>query len=151
MVIGCGRQPRGRCSPYCERHYYRLYKRGLPTAHPRGPVAEPEGARKPPKERYTNSNGYVRLRRPGHALADRKGYVYEHRLVLYDKLDGALPVCHWCTTPLTWKTVQPDHLDDVKTNNDPDNLVPSCGVCNRRRGLAKSVATKRAQREAKTT
>src|ERR1700744_1083928 len=83
VVIGCGRQPRGRCSPYCERHYYRLYKRGLPTAHPRGPVAEPEGARKPPKERYTNSNGYVRLRRPGHALADRKGYVYEHRLVLH--------------------------------------------------------------------
>jgi hypothetical protein len=27
-----------------------------------------------------------------------------------------------------------DHLDDDPTNNDPHNLVPSCFVCNIKRG-----------------
>jgi hypothetical protein len=148
IVIGCAVQPRGHKSPYCEKHYYRLYKSGKPTAHPGRPVPEPDGARKPPKERYIN-HGYVRLYRPGHHLADKKGYVYEHRLVLFDTLHRTASDirCHWCKKDLTATDVVPDHLDDDTLNNAPENIVPSCSVCNLRRGKSKAISIK-AQRHA---
>lgn len=46
--------------------------------------------------------------------------------------------CHWCRRPVAWDEAHPqsmdalvaDHLDGDKTNNVPENLVPSCGMCN---------------------
>lgn len=42
----------------------------------------------------------------------------------------------WRTTDRpAWKhSVNVDHLDGDRLNNDPDNLVPSCGWCNTNRG-----------------
>lgn len=72
---------------------------------------------------------------PDHPLADGRGTVLEHRLVLWNKLEGKDAPCHWCRKPLSWKkrTLCVDHLDEDITNNDPDNLVPACRPCNANR------------------
>lgn len=74
----------------------------------------------------------------GHPLANSSGVVSEHRRALYDKIGPGLHPCHWgCGKVLEWGGILGicvDHLDDDKVNNDPDNLVPSCLVCNMQRG-----------------
>jgi hypothetical protein len=57
------------------------------------------------------SNGYVLVKRPGHHLADTRGYVYEHRLVAEEKLGRRLAPGE-----------QVHHVDHNKQNNDPSNL-----------------------------
>ncbi len=74
----------------------------------------------------------------GHPIAFGDGTVLEHRFVLYEKIGPGPHPCHWaCGAILDWggpSGINVDHLDDDKLNNDPDNLVPSCGNCNRHRG-----------------
>jgi len=54
-----------------------------------------------------NDRGYRQVRIPGHPLADKKGYVPEHRLVMQDKLfDGC--IVH--------------HKNGIKDDNRPENL-----------------------------
>jgi 5-methylcytosine-specific restriction endonuclease McrA len=60
--------------------------------------------------------------------------VFEHRAVMYDRLGaGPLP-CFWCGISLAWGKVVIDHLNEVKDDNRPENLVVSCNNCNRARG-----------------
>jgi hypothetical protein len=83
-----------------------------------------------------------------HPLACTRGRIPYHRLVLFEKLcANQYAPCHWCHYPLTWKTnlnpafvhvINADHLDGDTTNNDPDNLVPSCWWCNANRSWAES-------------
>lgn len=57
------------------------------------------------------SNGYVLVKAPEHPDADVRGYVYEHRLVLEQKLGRPLAsgeIAH--------------HLNGVKNDNRPENL-----------------------------
>lgn len=76
-----------------------------------------------------------------HPLADTRGRVHLHRMVLWDKLDGKGAPCYWCQRDLVWRrsrggadTLNADHLDGDQQNNDPNNLVPSCRGCNGNRG-----------------
>lgn len=68
----------------------------------------------------------------------RGGQLEEHRKVLYDKIGPGPHYCHWdCGKLLEWGGIRgicSDHLDGDTLNNDPENLVPSCVVCNRQRG-----------------
>jgi hypothetical protein len=59
-----------------------------------------------------DDRGYVLLKRHGHPMADRRGYVYEHRLVVADKLGRPLERSEYV-----------HHIDGDTTNNHPDNLV----------------------------
>ena len=79
-----------------------------------------------------------------HPLAT-KGVVPEHRWVLWNKLGCEIldceHECHWgCGRVLTWSMghagICTDHLDGVPSNNDPENLVPSCWLCNMLRARA---------------
>lgn len=69
------------------------------------------------------------------------GKVYEHRLVLFNKIGPDKHQCHWCKEWLQWTvdcsagSIVVDHLDDNEWNNSPDNLVPSCRRCNIQRSI----------------
>lgn len=109
---------------------------------------------KPTSEKYLSSEGYwVLTGLQGHhpLIADRevragveRGEVLEHRAVLWTKLGcesiECLHECHWCGKQLSWSQriygIQADHIDGDRTNNAPENIVPSCGPCNIRRGTA---------------
>jgi hypothetical protein len=61
-----------------------------------------------------------------------------HRFILYEKLGPGTHPCHWCGKLLTWggrgpTSIQTDHIDTVKSHNDPSNLVASCKRCNNMR------------------
>lgn len=61
--------------------------------------------------RMTDKQGYILVKMRGHHLANRHGYVREHRLIAEDMLGRALrpgEVVH--------------HIDGNPANNDPDNL-----------------------------
>jgi len=83
-----------------------------PTRKGRGPGALP-GERNPfwKGGRTIASNGYVLVKRPEHHLADVRGYVYEHRLVMEEKLGR----------PLEPGEI-PHHINGSKTDNRPENL-----------------------------
>lgn len=60
---------------------------------------------------HIKPDGYVMLRMVGHHLANKQGYVREHRLVMEQKIGRRLKpgeVVH--------------HIDGNRSNNDPDNL-----------------------------
>jgi len=79
-------------------------------------------------------DGYRAVYEPRHPLADKSGYVFEHRKVAFESNRGACPGCHWCAVQLTWPTAVVDHLNDTRGDNEPSNLVVSCNDCNRWRG-----------------
>src|SRR5579872_529210 len=85
----------------------------------------------------TTSHGYIlEYWADGHALLDNKpGSLYQHRRVLYVKIGpGPRLTCHWCSTPVDWATLHPDHINGVRDDNRPENLVPACQPCNQQRG-----------------
>jgi hypothetical protein len=112
----------------CETHYYRLRRTGS-TSDPYI------------MGRYVTGAGYIKLLDREHPLADSNGHVTEHRKVAYDKY-GDTVSCHWCGKPLTWERVCVDHLNEVKDDNRPDNLVAACNPCNRARGAMKPFISK---------
>lgn len=84
---------------------------------------------------WTGSHGYRFRTMHDHPLANERGHVYEHRVVLYDDLGSGPQACYWCGTTVEWgSTLRVDHLDGDKANNTPANLVPSCHRCNCARG-----------------
>lgn len=88
-----------------------------------------------PRSDVCINNGYVFLSGQDHPLS-RRGAVYEHRKVLYDKIGPGVHQCYWCSRDLEWGGrggLQADHLDGDRLNNNPDNLVPSCTGCNMKR------------------
>ena len=85
---------------WCEMHYYRWRRHGDPSV--RLNEAKPHLA----------SHGYVIV-----------GRQYEHRLVC----DPAGKTCHWCKAA---DATEVDHLNAIRHDNRPENLVPSCHSCN---------------------
>lgn len=85
-------------------------------------------------KRTRTSSGYIKLRTKGHAMADSSGMAFEHRLVAFEMHSGQCPNCYWCGKALPWKDCAVDHLNEVKADNRPANLVVSCLRCNRGRG-----------------
>ncbi len=90
---------------------------------------------------YITEQGYRMLTGQVHPLSHR-GEVLEHRKVLYDAIGSGPHECYWHAqsgcghTALSWggkSGIAVDHLDGDRFNNDPQNLVPSCNGCNRRR------------------
>lgn len=105
----------------CEKHFGRMRTRG--SLHDRVIIG-----------RYTRPDGYILRLARGHPLANSDGLVSEHRLVAYQTNEGIAPPCFWCGVELDWPTVVVDHLNDVRDDNRPENLVVSCNNCNRARG-----------------
>jgi 5-methylcytosine-specific restriction endonuclease McrA len=90
-----------------------------------------ELTRKPGRERFIRSDGYVMVHARGHRFASlRNHYAFEHRVVAYAKYGDTLPDCGLCGIPLDWSIAVIDHIDEVRTNNAPSNLRPLCWKCN---------------------
>lgn len=111
----------------CQKHYFRFMRYGTYEL-------KRTGTR---KYRITNSGGYQKLFKPSHPLATKGGYVYEHRMVVYEKYGVNLPDCELCGKKTNWESCVIDHKDDDVTNNSIDNLRPVCDWCNTSRGIRK--------------
>jgi hypothetical protein len=80
------------------------------------------------------------LYRPDHPLVHNSPYIPEHRVILWERIGPGSHPCYHCGTLVSWRpgertkrgALVSDHLDRDKTNNGPDNLVPSCTACNTR-------------------
>lgn len=85
---------------------------------------------------YQCPSGYVKYIGFEHPATTPCGVTNEHRIVLWDKLNGQDVPCHWCGKQLFWTTddyhsrLVADHVNTVKNDNRPENLVPSCQKCN---------------------
>lgn len=130
-VEGC--EDKARRLAMCTRHYTRLRRHGDPS------TVLPGGMKRGSRPAWLSSEGYlVRVDPAPHPTASVDGRTYVHRAVLYDTIGPGSHPCHWCSKPVTWELSWPsskdalvvDHLDNSKTNNEPANLVPSCGPCN---------------------
>ena len=125
--VGCEAPDCERPNPvgrYCNTHKLRKWKTGTFDAH------ESTGRR-------IHDQGYVIVKQPDHPLAWR-GWVYEHRAVLFAEIGPGWHPCHRCGMQVSWELSYPqnldalvvDHLDEDKANNAVSNLAPSCSVCN---------------------
>lgn len=87
---------------------------------------------------FEPSNGYVVYVGFNHPATNAGGLTFQHRIILWDKLNGQDAPCHWCGRELFWSKKYPqnqdalitDHVNNIKDDNRPENLVPSCGLCN---------------------
>lgn len=75
-----------------------------------GDLGEPAARVNVGSGRSVTTDGYVRLYRPDHVLADRQGWVLEHRMVMFD------------LGFLSDLTDDVHHRDRNKLNNAPANL-----------------------------
>lgn len=110
---GCGRKHKkhGLCSLHANRQ-----KRGVPLDYVAPVLA---------KKRYRLK------RRPEHPLADIRGRILEHRMVLFGQIGFLAVPCFWCGVRLQFGVnLFVDHLDFDRHNNVPMNLVPACNGCN---------------------
>lgn len=101
-----------------------------------------------------NVPGWWEVRRPGHPLAGRTGWVSEPRMWLYDQWAAAgrpLLRCHWCRTALgfvarspgvrrSWKIAHP--TQSAPGLWEPDTTVAACWVCSstQRYGIERTAA-----------
>ena len=86
--------------------------------------------------RRVDERGYVSIKVPDHPLTPERsgGWLYEHRAVLYDAIGDGPHNCAWCGTAIWWHDLVVDHLNECKSDNRIDNLLPTCSPCNRARG-----------------
>lgn len=89
--------------------------------------------------RLTNYRDQRMMAAKGHPIAPPCGTVARARLVLYEKIGPGPHTCHWCDTTIDWKTglvpgcLVADHLNWNRSDDRPENLAPSCTVCNSHR------------------
>ena len=130
QTVGCGRVAARRKKTVCWPCYMRERRRGTTDY-------------KTYENPYVSPHGYVRVTVPNHPLRIDKSckLEYQHRIVFYDA-HGAGPFqCHWCGTEVIWSNMVIDHLNDIKTDNNISNLVPSCNYCNINRSTTKRKET----------
>lgn len=139
-VDGCQRKARSSKQPLCETHYYRVRRNGSLAL---------KLETNPPPACVSHTQGYVLEWAPNHPLARGSSRVYQHRLVLHEALGEGPFDCHWCGVSVTWDDMHVDHLNGVRDDNAPSNLVPSCPACNIKRGTETMTATHRARSKAK--
>lgn len=130
VVDGCQNNTRSSGSPYCEKHYGRIRRRGTTSKYI-------------PTKKRQHKGGYLLVYRPDHSLTQRHtgSYEYEHRIIFYDKHGEGPFKCHWCKKEVSWDYMHIDHLNNKTDDNRHENLAASCPICNQQRGHHKATIT----------
>ncbi|MCF5712470.1 hypothetical protein GIB57_12170 [Pseudomonas tremae] len=132
-VAGCIAVANRKGAVLCEKHYTRHRRHGSTD---KAVVVKPG--------LLSHSHGYTLTYAPEHPLRrDSSCRVYEHRRVYHAQHGDGPFNCHWCSTIVGWDDLHVDHLNDVKDDNAPSNLVASCATCNQKRGVGKMALTHR--------
>lgn len=124
-IDGCKKEIQYKARGICQMHYFRYMRNGiyetLPTTR---------------KQEVITPNGYRVLYIPDHPLCRSDGYVFEHRVVAYERYGETLPDCGFCGKSCDWRPyfTHIDHIDCDKLNNQPGNLRVLCNACNTGRG-----------------
>lgn len=104
------RKDAGACSGLCLTCYNRLVR----------PLTAPHASHMSPRYkggRIYNSHGYIELRLPTHPMADPKGYVLEHHLVMSKHLGRSLT-----------REESVHHRNGKRDDNRPENLELWVGI-----------------------
>jgi hypothetical protein len=123
-VQDCDKPARSGGAELCGMHYHRRYRHGDVHKTAIG------------KTTRTEQSAYRRVTRPSHPLADKWGRLWEHRANLYDKIGAGEHPCWACGVMLQWQRrgplpqIQTHHLNRDRSDNRPENIVPSCQPCN---------------------
>ncbi|WP_235592081.1 HNH endonuclease [Pseudomonas syringae] len=126
-VAGCIAVANRKGAGLCEKHYTRQRRHGSTD---KAVVVKPG--------LLNHSHGYTMAYAPEHPLRrDSSCRVYEHRRVYHAQHGDGPFNCNWCSTVVGWDDLHVDHLNDVKDDNTPSNLVASCATCNQKRGFSK--------------
>ena len=127
-ISGCTRPRSSR--GWCNTHYERWRRNGDLIVRT---TDAPDGTR-----RIIKQNGYFRIKAAGHPLAwggSAQDWLLEHRQVLYEAIGPGEHPCHWCGARIEWdgsgkRELLADHVNGVRADNRPENLVPACRRCN---------------------
>ena len=122
-VDGCDSDAVYKTKELCQKHYFRQRRGGTVNL------------RRKRKYRYTTSNGYQMVSEPCHQLSNARGYVYEHRKVLFDSNQN-IDKCEICGAEWSWDAIyfsHVDHKNNDKSDNRTENLRPLCNSCNVKR------------------
>ena len=114
----------------CQMHYFRMMRTGSYDLKKR--VYEMK-----PRKKVVQSAGYILIYDPDHKLAQKNGYVYEHRKVMYEIYGENTKDCELCGKKTSWDlyTTHIDHINHDKSDNSPDNLRFLCNACNSQRDV----------------
>lgn len=129
-IDGCSNTVMYKKDNVCQKHYFRKMRYG---------TYELTSVR---KYRIQNPAGYQKLYEPLHPLCNKDGYVYEHRKVYFDS-GKQFNNCSICNIEINWNTLHIDHIDKDVTNNNLNNLRPTCRNCNTFRDLTTDVFNKK--------
>lgn len=123
-VENCPKPAAYKKAQLCQAHYFRLRRTGT--------VEERIIAR---KRHIETPNGYIRTYEPDHPLACERGYVFEHRRVMWGQVGETVGACRICGRDEAWATCHVDHINNDRKDNRPENLRVLCRGCNIKRGL----------------